>query len=179
MKFIFLGTQGSGKSTQAKLLAKDLNLPLIEMGQIFRDRAQENDQEALSIRRRIEAGELVPDETAVQTLRNKVTQDEFKNGYILDGYPRNAAQMEGLEKDIDKVFYVKVSDKEAINRLSLRARSDDRQEALERRLEIYHQQTEPLLLKFKEQRKLVEVDGERTIEEIHEDILGRVKNHEK
>lgn len=179
MKFIFLGTQGSGKSTQARLLAEELKLPLVEMGQIFRDRAQEDDEEALSIKKRLDAGELVPDQIAVQTLKNKVTQEKFKNGYILDGYPRNAAQMAGLEKDIDKVFYVKVSDKEAINRLSLRARADDRQEALERRLEIYHQQTEPLLLEFKEQGKLVEIDGERPIEEIHEDILKRVADYEK
>lgn len=179
MKFIFLGTQGSGKSTQAKLLAKNLQLPLAEMGQIFRDKAGENDAEALSIRKCLVAGELVPDEIAVRTLKHKVLQDEFKNGYILDGYPRNSAQMLGLEKDIDKVFYVKVSDKEAISRLSLRAREDDTREALERRLAIYHQQTEPLLLKFKNQGKLVEIDGERSIEEIHQDILKKVSDYEK
>ncbi len=179
MKFIFLGGQGSGKSTQAKLLADYLNLPLVEMGQIFREKSQDQDEEGLAIRERLSAGELVPDNIAVKALKEKLNNSEFRNGYILDGYPRNAAQLAGLQKDIDKVFFVKVSDEEAIKRLSLRARSDDTKEALERRLQIYHEQTEPLLEQFEKDGKLVTINGEREIEEIHKDIKERVANYEK
>ncbi len=179
MKFVFLGGQGSGKSTQAKLLADYLNLPLVEMGQIFREKSQDNDEEGQAIRDRLAAGELVPDNIAVSTLQKKISNADFKEGYILDGYPRNAAQLEGLEPDIDKVFFVKVSDEEAIKRLSLRARADDSKEALRRRLQIYHEQTEPLLEKFNEEGKLITIEGERTIEEIHNDIRERVTNYEK
>lgn len=179
MKFIFLGGQGSGKSTQAKLLADYLSLPLVEMGQIFREKAKENDSEGQAIRKSLDAGELVPDNIAAETLKNKLKSPEFSKGYILDGYPRNAAQLQGLEEDIDKVFFVHVSDSEALKRLSLRAREDDTKEALQKRLQIYHEQTEPLLEEFKKQQKLITVDGERTIEEIHKDIEEKVSNYEK
>ena len=175
MKIIFLGGQGSGKSTQAKLLAEKLNLPRVEMGQVLRDKAQENDQTSQFIKKALDSGSLVPDTIAIETLKGILRGKEYENGYVLDGYPRNAAQMEGLENDIDNVFYIKVSDEEAISRLTLRAREDDTNEALTRRLEIYHQETEPLLSKFKNVGILDEVDGERSIEEIHEDILKRTK----
>lgn len=175
MKIIFLGGQGSGKSTQAKLLAEKLNLPRVEMGQVLRDKSQGNDRASQLIKAALDKGSLVPDLIAIETLKGILKENEYENGYILDGYPRNAAQMQGLENDIDKVFYIKASDEEAISRLTLRAREDDTNEALTRRLEIYHQETEPLLYKFKDLGILDEVDGERSIEEIHEDILKRMK----
>src|SRR3989344_5561023 len=152
MKIIFLGGQGSGKSTQEKLLADNLNFPLVEMGQIFRDKAQDQDKEGLLIKKSLDEGELVPDQIAISTLRERLSRQNFNNGYIIDGYPRNSAQKEGLEKDVDIIFYINVSDEEAIRRLSLRGREDDTKEALERRLEIYHRQTEPLLAEFKKQQ---------------------------
>lgn len=173
MKIIFLGGQGSGKSTQAELLSKKLNLPNIQMGEIFRKKAKENDDLAKLIKSSLDAGNLVPDDVAVKTLQDVLQREEYKNGYILDGYPRNSAQMDGLDTDIDKVFYIKVSDIEAINRLMLRAREDDTHEALTRRLKIYHEQTEPLLKIFNEKGILEEINGERTIEEIHKEITAK------
>ncbi|MBI2594639.1 nucleoside monophosphate kinase, partial [Candidatus Curtissbacteria bacterium] len=125
MKIIFLGSQGSGKSTQAKLLAQKLGLPCIEMGQIFRARAKDNDLDAFEIRKALELGELVPDGLAIKTLHRRLTDTDCKNGYVLDGYPRNYAQLEGLNRDIDRVFYVRVSDQEGIKRSIVRGRHDD------------------------------------------------------
>ncbi len=176
MKTIFLGSQGSGKSTQAKLLAEKLNLPYIEMGQVFRDRARDQDDLATNIRKALASGNLVDDEVAIATLKDELAKPQFQNGYILDGYPRNSAQLTALTADIDKVFYIKVADEEAIKRLSLRKREDDTRQALQKRLEIYHDQTEPLLEVFKQKGNLQSIDGERPIEEIHKEILEKINN---
>lgn len=174
MKVIFLGSQGSGKSTQAKLLAGVLNLPYVEMGQLLRDRANQNDDVAQKIKSALDKGNLVTDEITISILQEKIAQLEFQNGYILDGYPRNYVQLEASDEDIDKVFYIKISDGEAIKRLSLRKREDDTKYVLAKRLTIYHQQIEPLLADFRKRRVLEEIDGERSIEETHRDVLKKI-----
>lgn len=179
MKFIFLGVQGSGKSTQAKLIAEKLSLPYIEMGKLFRDKREDDDEDAKKIRETIDHGKLVPDELAIRTLRQRLSQADCKNGYVLDGYPRNKAQLKGVDRDVDKVFYIHISDDEAIKRLTLRARHDDTQEALKKRMSWHHSETEPLLAEFRQAKILEEVDGERTIEEIADDIKERVLKYAK
>lgn len=176
MRSIFLGGQGSGKSTQAKMLAEKLGLPYIEMGQLFRDKSRENNIEAGEIRAALETGDLVPDAIAVKTLQDRVKKNDCKNGYVLDGYPRNYAQLEGLPRGIDKVFYIKVNDDEAIRRLIDRGRHDDSLDIITKRLKLYHMETEPLLAYFRQEKILEEIDGERTIEEIYTDVKSRLKN---
>lgn len=175
MKLIFLGGQGSGKSTQAKMLVEKLDLPLVEMGQLLRNRTAEDNQEAKQIRSALKIGILVKDEIVISTLKARIEKSDCRSGYILDGYPRNNAQLKGLPSGVDKVYYINISDDEAVKRLTKRGRSDDTKEAIAKRLEIYHQQTEPLLDVFRQRGILDEVDGERTIEEVHKDILERVE----
>lgn len=176
MKLIFLGGQGSGKTTQAEIVAERLNLPCINMGQIFRDRTRKNDPQALKIKNSLDKGLLVPDDIVVAVYQDRIHKTDCRNGYILDGYPRNLVQLEGLEPDMDKVFYVKVSDKEGIKRLMGRERDDDTAEVIAQRLKIYHQETEPLLAHFRKQGILDQVNGERSVEEITEDIKERLEN---
>lgn len=176
MKLVFLGSQGSGKSTQAKLIADKLNLPHFEMGDLLRERAKASDKIGSQIKKALDAGQLVPNEITIKILNENISKNKSKDGYVLDGYPRNSVQLAALEPDINKAFYIQVSDEEAIRRLSLRKREDDTQKILEKRLEIYHQRTEPLLENFRGKGILNEVDGERTIEEIHEDISQIVEN---
>lgn len=176
MKIIFLGAQGSGKSSQAKMLAVKLNLPYIEMGQLLRDKAQKSDNEAGEIKQALEVGNLVPDTITIGLMKNRVSQNDSQNGYILDGYPRNYAQIEGLPQDIDKVFYIQVSDNEGIKRLIARGRHDDSLDVITRRLELYHRKTEPLLTYFRQQGNLEEINGERTLQEVHQDIVSKLGN---
>lgn len=176
MKFIFLGPQGSGKSTQAKLLAQKMNMQYIEMGQELRRRAEANDDLGASIKSSMKTGLLVNDQITIELLSSLIKKPEYLKGYVLDGYPRNLTQIKALAPDINMAFYVNVSDDEAIRRLEKRKRHDDTPQALSKRLEIYHLETEPLLLDFKSKGILEEVDGQRPIEEIHEDIMARVQN---
>ena len=179
MKIIFLGIQGSGKSTQAKLAAEKLNLPYIETSQLLREKSKGADEDAKEIAQAFEKGNLVVDEITIRALKERLKNADCLNGYILDGYPRNEKQFQNLDPDIDKVFYVKVSDEEAVKRLSKRARHDDTGEALKRRIGLYHLQTEPMLDKFREKGILEEVDGERPIEEIAEDIESKIADYAK
>lgn len=178
IKIIILGSQGSGKSTQAKLLAEKLVVPYIEMGQLLRDKAQDNSKEADESREAIKVGNLVPEKIVIRSLAERIEKSDCQNGFVLDGFPRNYAQLEGLPKDIDKVFFIKVSDSEAIKRLIARARYDDSLDVIQRRLDLYHRETEPLLAYFRQKRILEEVDGQRTIEEIHQEIVEKVNKNE-
>lgn len=176
MKIILLGGQGSGKSTQAKMLSEKLSLPYIEMGQLLRVKSKENDTQAGEIREALEVGNLVPDQITIKTLGDRLAKKDCVGGFVLDGYPRNYAQLEGLPKGINKIFYIKVTDPEAIRRLIKRGRNDDSLDVITRRLELYHRETEPLLTYFKQGNNLEEIDGERAIDDIHQDILTRLKN---
>src|SRR5438874_2134200 len=125
MKLIFLGPQGSGKSTQAKFVSQKTNLPQIEMGQILRDKAKITDEDGRSISDALQKGNLVDDEITTRAFKERLSMADCKDGYILDGYPRNESQMAALDSNIDQVFYVKISDGEAISRLMKRGRNDD------------------------------------------------------
>ena len=179
MKIIFLGIQGSGKSTQAKIAAEKLNLPYIETSQLLREKRAQENEDAERIAEALDKGNLVPNEITIRILKERLKKPDCQKGYILDGYPRNDDQFQNLDPDIDKVFYVTVSDEETIKRLSKRGRHDDIGQALERRMELYHYKTEPMLDKFRDKGILEEIDGERAIEEIAEDIESRITDYAK
>ena len=179
MKIIFLGIQGSGKSTQARLLSEKLSLPYIETSQLLREKKAQENGDAERIAEALDKGNLVPNEITIGILKDRLEKSDCQQGYILDGYPRNDDQFQNLEPDIDKVFYVAVSDEETIRRLSKRRRHDDTGQALKRRMELYHKETEPMLDKFRDKGILKEIDGERTIDEIAKDIESKVADYEK
>ncbi len=122
MKIIFLGSQASGKGTQAILLSKKLNIPHISTGDIFRATIKSGNELGRTLNEYISKGSLVPDELTNKVIEERLKKEDVKNGYILDGYPRTFEQAVFLDKiqKIDKVFEINISDEEAIKRISNR-----------------------------------------------------------
>lgn len=199
--YIFFGPQGSGKGTQAKIIADKLGLCHISTGDLLRGATGELKAKADEY---MNAGALVSDELVLEMLQEKLKVSECERGIILDGYPRNLAQSEELDKivKIDNAFNITISDDEAVRRLSSRIsckncgavfnmftnppkekmkcdncggelvrREDDKEEAIRKRLEIYHQETKILLKKY----STIPVNGEQPIEKVTEDIMKAIK----
>jgi len=175
IKILMLGPQGSGKSTQAQLLAARLGLPLVDMGGILRTISLLDDsQTAKVVRKALESGRLVDIEITAMLINKRLRQNDCQNGFVLDGYPRNQEQFRRLDTKFDKVIYIHISDEEGVKRLLARQRHDDKPEIIAERLKIYHAETEPLLAIFRKEGILEKVNGERSIKEIHEDILKKL-----
>lgn len=177
MKLILIGIQGSGKSTQGNLLQQVLNVPFLSTGQIFREMAKEENETAEYIKKVMYAGELISDEKVLEIVSSYLARPEYKNGYIIDGFPRTVKQAESFGENIDYVVYLKVSDKEALNRIASRndtARKDETADAIKRRIELFHEQTEPVIDYYRQKNQLVEVDGELAIEAIHQEIVKKL-----
>ena len=178
MKIILIGIQGSGKSTQGNLLQKVLNVPFLATGQIFREMVKEENETAEYIKKIMYAGELIPDEKVLEIVSSYLSRPEYKNGYIIDGFPRTVRQAESFKEDIDHVVYLKVSDTEALRRIAARndlERKDETTDAIKRRIELFHTETEPVIEYYRQKGKLVEVDGELQIEEINKAIIKKLK----
>lgn len=175
-RILLIGPQGSGKSTQAELLAKYLNLPKISTGDIFRSLAQQDSPEAQVIKQILSSGNLIDDKTTARLVEQRLKDSDAKNGFILDGYPRNIQQKDLFDPQFDKVIYLKVLDEEVIRRLMVRGRADDMPDVIKTRLNLYYQQTQPLLDYYRNQGILTEVDGIGNVTEIQNEIR---KNLEK
>jgi len=175
MNIIVMGPQGSGKSTQAEMLAEQLGTPHLEAGELLHYISQEDSDRGREIKEIMASGKLVDDHLMVGIIEERLKKEQYQNGFVLDGFPRVLPQAEKLRARVDKVFYLKVSDQEGIKRLLKRKRKDDTPEAIRKRLELYHQKTEPVLALYRQKGVLDEVNGERSIEAIHQDILRRVK----
>lgn len=170
MKILLIGPQGSGKSTQAELLAEYLGIPRISTGDIFRQLKQENTEEGRRIRQILDTGKLVDDITTAEMVKKKVSEENFKNGFVMDGYPRTLEQLKMFDPRFDKVIYLKVTDEIVLERLTDRGREDDTEELVKTRLDLYHQHTQPILDFYKQAGILLEINGKGKIEEIQDEI---------
>lgn len=177
MKIILIGIQGAGKSTQGNLLAKKLKIPYLSTGHIFRSIAKEHTILGKQIKVVMNAGLLISDAKTLKIVSEYLSRSEYKNGYILDGFPRTLGQVKAFKNGIDKVIYLKISDKEALWRIAGRedlSREDETLMAVRKRIESFHEFTEPVLSYYRKKGQLVEVNGEQPITTIYREILKKL-----
>jgi adenylate kinase len=186
MKLVLIGIQGAGKSTQGNLLSKQLNIPYLSTGHIFREIAKEKTKLGRYVKELISTGSLVPDDKTIEIVNSYLSRPEYERGYILDGFPRTLKQAKKFKNNVDKVFLIHIDDKEALWRLAYRNdnRDDDKIQAIRKRIELFHKYTEPVLEYYKKEGKLVVLDGTMKIKEVNQEILKNmgkqvVKDHLK
>ncbi|PSR19752.1 adenylate kinase [filamentous cyanobacterium CCP3] len=176
-RLIFLGPPGAGKGTQAALLAKDCEVPHISTGDILRSAVAAGSELGQKADHYMSAGELVPDELILDLIEERLAQDDARKGWLLDGFPRNVPQaeflqklLEQIEQPADFVINLDVEDDVIVARLLQRGRKDDEESVILNRLEVYRQQTEPLIEFYRSRQQLVSVDGNQTMEAVHADL---------
>jgi adenylate kinase len=171
-----VGPPGAGKGTQAVRLAERLDVPHISTGDLFRANLSENTPLGLAAKQFMAAGELVSDEVTVGMVRERLTEDDAAKGFILDGFPRTVAQADALEEllqaagnELDAVVALEVPADVLVSRLLGRGRSDDTEDVIRRRQEVYRDETAPLLEHYRD--LLVTVDAVGEVEEITERVV--------
>lgn len=210
MKIIMLGAPGAGKGTQAKQIADKYSIPHISTGDIFRANLKAGTDLGKKAKEYMDQGLLVPDELTCDLVMDRIGQEDCKNGFVLDGFPRTIPQAEALDAALAKInekmdyaIDVDVPDENIINRMSGRRaclncgatyhivsiptkvegicdrcgnkvvlRDDDQPETVKKRLDVYHEQTQPLIDYYKKQNILKIVDGTQPMEDVFGAIVG-------
>jgi adenylate kinase len=183
MRIVLLGAPGSGKGTQAALLAERLSLPHISTGVLLRAAVADGSEMGLKAKAVIDRGELVSDDIMLSLIEQRLGQDDARAGFILDGYPRNIAQaealdalLEQLDQPIDEALQIDVDTEMVIDRIAKRAalegRTDDNEETVRNRMRIYSSQTAPVVDFYADHGVLSRVLGEGSIDEVFQRLMG-------
>jgi adenylate kinase len=178
IRVLLLGPQGSGKGTQAKRIADAYGVPHIATGEILRSAVADGTELGRRVQPILDRGDLVPDDLMVDLIRERLREED---GFVLDGFPRTLHQAKALDsmladigKPIDIVLLLQVRDDIASERLLLRAaeegRNDDAPEVIRNRLRLYHEETEPVVERYRVEGTVVPIPGERSVGEVAADI---------
>ena len=208
MKLILLGAPGAGKGTQATRISDKYNLPHISTGDILRKNIKDGTELGRQAKSYIDAGQLVPDEVVINIVKDRLQQADCKNGFILDGFPRTCPQAEALDKvtKIDAVINIAVDPALIVNRITgrrmcacgesyhismgigdtcpkcgskLYQRDDDKEETVKERMQVYENQTAPLIDYYTAKGLVVDVDGGKPLNEVFEQISKVINDYNK
>ena len=183
MRIVLLGAPGSGKGTQAAILCEKLSIPHVSTGDLLRSQVKAGTELGIQAKKVMDRGELVSDEIVLGMLRERLLKDDAANGFILDGYPRNLAQAQALDEllselgqPVDEAIQIDIEAEVIVARIAKRAelegRTDDSAQTVRTRLDVYEQQTAPVVDYYAREGKLSQVYGVGTVEEISARILG-------
>ena len=190
MNLLLLGPQGSGKGTQAKLIADAYDVPHVSTGEMLRDAIAREDHLGRRVQPVVDSGQLVPDELMVELVRYRLGEPDALGGFVLDGFPRTIPQAEALDavlhelaKDLDLVLELQVSETVSINRLLERAeaegRADDTPEAIRTRLALHNRNAEALSEYYRARGILVGVHGDRPIQAVFAEVQQAIERAEE
>lgn len=186
-RMLIVGPAGSGKGTQSKKIAQDLGIVAISTGDIFRENIKGQTDLGKEAQQYVDSGELVPDSVTNRMVEDRLTWDDAKNGFLLDGYPRNRTQVTALDEilgrlgvELDLVLELTADREELTQRLKKRAeiegRDDDADEsAIRRRLELFESETRPMIQEYAQRGLLRQVDGLGAIDEVEARIADALK----
>lgn len=181
MKVVLLGPPGAGKGTQGELLSRSLGVPAISTGEMLRGAVAAGSELGRKVSGIMALGNLVDDDTMAEVVEERLRQEEARQGFLLDGYPRTLPQAETLAGilartggELDSVLLVEVPEEELVRRALLRKRADDQEEVVRARLRVYREQTMPLIGYYTGLGLLCQVDGNRPIEEVTASLLALV-----
>jgi adenylate kinase len=176
-RLIFLGPPGAGKGTQAQIISENHQIPHVSTGDILRAAVAQQTPLGIKANDYMNRGELVPDNLILDLIQDRLAYEDTANGWILDGFPRNVNQaafleelLTKLEQNADCVLNLEVPDEVLVSRLLARKRKDDNELTIRRRLEVYHQDTVPVIDFYQQRSTLKTIDGDRTMEEVTEQL---------
>lgn len=186
MRMLIIGPPGSGKGTQAERLAERLGIVAISTGDIFRANVKGETPLGIEAKQYMDAGDFVPDSVTNKMVRERLGQDDVRDGFLLDGYPRTTSQVDELDDilasaslSLDVVVQLTADDGELVGRLLGRAkdtgRSDDNEAVIRHRLDLYHGQTEPVVSRYEQRGILARVDGLGSIDEVTDRIMEAIR----
>lgn len=213
MRAILLGPPGAGKGTQAETIVDEFSIPHISTGDIFRKNIKKGTPLGKKAMEYMDQGKLVPDELTVELVKDRLLEDDCKNGFLLDGFPRTIYQADALEdalksmgQSLDYVINIRVRKELLVERAvgrrickdcsqtyhmsfnkpskegvcdncggELLQRKDDTEETVEKRIDVYREQTEPLIDYYTKKRIIVNIDGEKPIAQVGRDIIAELR----
>jgi adenylate kinase len=181
-KIVLMGPPGSGKGTQAEILAKELGIPAISTGDMLRGAVDEGSELGRKVDGIMRSGALVDDETMAEVVRERLARDDARRGFLLDGYPRTLGQaetLEGILSDLEEGLHaavlVDVPEDELVVRALGRGRADDTEPVIRERLRVYREKTAPVIGFYEERGLLRSVDGDAPIDQVTERVREAIR----